>query len=399
MEPIAEAFVKLGLAVWQHAPDFVDAYFGPPEWKREAQEMGRRPLDALLNEASDLLESINGNQVIETARLDYLEGEARAIHTALRIMVGEKLPHQEQVNGLYSISPKWLEEDIFNEIHIKLNEMLPGEGALIERLEHRRDRMVVNLEENTALVEEIAEELRRRTKASLLLPADESVEIRMVKGAHWGGHNQYLGERRSLIEINLDRPWTAMRLVTLIAHEGYPGHHTERANKELLLVDIKGWLEQTLVLSQAPSGIVSEGIATHAPLFDETLTQWCQNDFFPRLGLGDLDAKHELEIDTALFKLAGVSNNAALMLHRRDASEEEAQAYLQDWGLRDEQSARATIHFIRQTGSYIYTYYMGFELLEALFAITTDRLAWFRRLLCEPVTPRQISRWIDYEFP
>jgi len=229
MEPILEAFVKLGLAVWQHAPDFVDAYFGPPEWKREAQEMGRRPLGALLNEASDLLESINGNQVIETARLDYLEGEARAIHTALRIMVGEKLPHQEQVNGLYSISPKWLEEDIFNEIHIKLNEMLPGEGALIERLEHRRDRMVVNLEENTALVEEIAEELRRRTKASLLLPADESVEIRMVKGAHWGGHNQYLGERRSLIEINLDRPWTAMRLVTLIAHEGYPGHHTERA--------------------------------------------------------------------------------------------------------------------------------------------------------------------------
>jgi hypothetical protein len=113
--------------------------------------------------------------------------------------------------------------------------------------------------------------------------------------------------------------------------------------------------------------------------------------------LGDLDAKHELEIETALFKLAEVSNNAALMLHRRDASEEEAQAYLQHWGLRDEQSARATIQFIRQTGSYIYTYYVGFEMLDALFAITTDRLALFRRLLCEPVTPRQIRKWIEYE--
>ena len=229
MEPIVEAFVKLGLAVWQHAPDFVEAYFGPEEWKREAQETGRRPLSALMKEASDLLESINGNQVIETARLDYLEAEARAIYTALRIMADERLPHQEQVSGLYSISPEWLEEDIFNEIHIKLNEMLPGEGALIERLEHRRNRMVVNMVENMALVEEITKELRRWTKASLSLPPDESVEIRMVKGAHWGGKNKYLGERRSRIEINIDRPWTAMRLVTLIAHEGYPGHHTERA--------------------------------------------------------------------------------------------------------------------------------------------------------------------------
>ena len=397
MKPIAETFVKLGLAVWQHTADFVDAYFGPPEWIREAQEMGRPPVGELLKEASDLLVSIKGNQAIEPARRDYLEGETRAIHTALRMMAGEKLPYREQVSGLYDISPEWLDEEIFNEIHNKLNEMLPGEGSLIERLEHRRERMVVNVEENITLVEQIAEELRRQTKATLILPPDESIEISLVKGTHWRGNNQYLGRRRSRIEINIDLPSTAMRLVTLIAHEAYPGHHTELANKEHLLVDKKGWLEQTLVLLQAPSAIVSEGIATHAPLFDETLTQWCQESYFPRLGLGDLDARHELEIDTELFKLAGVSSNTALLLHERGANEAEAQAYLQHWGLRDEQSARATIRFIRKTGGYIHTYYAGFEMLAALFAKATDHLAWFRRLLSEPIIPRQIRRWIESE--
>jgi hypothetical protein len=391
MEPIEDVFTKLGLAVWQHAPDFVEAYFGPPEWKREAEEIGRRPLSGLLMEASDLLDSINRDQALEPIRLDYLEGETRAIHTALRIMAGEKLPYQEQVSGLFGISPQWLDEDIFNEIHHQLNEMLPGEGTLIERLEDRRERMIINLEENATLAEEIAEELRRRTKASLILPPDESIEIRLVKGTHWRGNNQYLGKRRSRIEINTDLPMTAMRLVTLIAHEGYPGHHTERANKEHILVDIKGWPEQTIVLSQAPSAIVSEGIATHAPLIDETLTGWCQNSYFPRLGLGHLDARHELEIDTALFKLAGVSSNTALLLHTRGASEAEAQTYLQRWGLRDEGSARATIRFIRKTGGYIHTYYAGFEMLEALFDQAPDRLAWFKRLLCEPVTPPQLD--------
>ena len=38
MSPLAERYVRLVLAVGQHDADFVDAYYGPPAWKR-----GRRP--------------------------------------------------------------------------------------------------------------------------------------------------------------------------------------------------------------------------------------------------------------------------------------------------------------------------------------------------------------------
>ena len=33
MNALAERYVKLVLALGQHDPDYVDAYYGPPEWR------------------------------------------------------------------------------------------------------------------------------------------------------------------------------------------------------------------------------------------------------------------------------------------------------------------------------------------------------------------------------
>ena len=43
MNAIAEQYVKLVLALGQHDPAYVDAYYGPAEWKSEA-ESRKRPL-------------------------------------------------------------------------------------------------------------------------------------------------------------------------------------------------------------------------------------------------------------------------------------------------------------------------------------------------------------------
>ncbi|MEO7135925.1 MAG: hypothetical protein ABI024_17095, partial [Vicinamibacterales bacterium] len=34
---VAEQYVKLVLAVGQHDGDYVDAFYGPPEWRKEAE--------------------------------------------------------------------------------------------------------------------------------------------------------------------------------------------------------------------------------------------------------------------------------------------------------------------------------------------------------------------------
>src|SRR5947199_2338491 len=53
---IAEAYVKLVLAMGQHDPDYVDAYYGPPEWKKQSQE--KKPLDAIMFEATRLRDQL-----------------------------------------------------------------------------------------------------------------------------------------------------------------------------------------------------------------------------------------------------------------------------------------------------------------------------------------------------
>src|ERR1700755_3166005 len=51
---IAEAYVKLVLAMGQHDPDYVDAYYGPPEWKADAERQNV-PVAKIREEAARLI--------------------------------------------------------------------------------------------------------------------------------------------------------------------------------------------------------------------------------------------------------------------------------------------------------------------------------------------------------
>jgi len=53
MDAVAQSYVKLVLAVGQHDADYVDAYYGPPEWRTEA-EANKRALNDIATEASTL---------------------------------------------------------------------------------------------------------------------------------------------------------------------------------------------------------------------------------------------------------------------------------------------------------------------------------------------------------
>ena len=53
MNAVAERYVHLVLALGQHDPDYVDAFYGPPEWKTQA-EQEKKSLDAIGAEAGEL---------------------------------------------------------------------------------------------------------------------------------------------------------------------------------------------------------------------------------------------------------------------------------------------------------------------------------------------------------
>src|SRR6266436_10445487 len=57
MNAVAERYAHLVLALGQHDPDYVDAFYGPAEWKTQA-EKEKKSLDEIGAEAAELLKEL-----------------------------------------------------------------------------------------------------------------------------------------------------------------------------------------------------------------------------------------------------------------------------------------------------------------------------------------------------
>ena len=69
--------------------------------------------------------------------------------------------------------------------------------------------------------------------------------------------------RGAVPEAGTSRAVPLPGLPNLLAHEGYPGHHTEHCRKEQLLVGA-GHDEQSIFLVNTPQCLMAEGLADHA---------------------------------------------------------------------------------------------------------------------------------------
>jgi hypothetical protein len=392
-------YVQLALAIDQHIPGYIDAYFGPAEWKESAAARGKRPLDELALEAADLERAIAQDAQIDIQRADFLSRQLRAMSTSLRLLQGESFSLAQEVEALYDISPSWVSEASFEEAHRLLDKLLPPGDSLQERMKSHRKSLEISVEGARPVIALVTEHLRELTRDRFPLPADEQFELQYVNGQPWAAYNWYLGNCRSRIDINTDLPLRITSLTGLIAHEGYPGHHTELSIKEVGLVMEKGQVEHSLALINAPQCVVSEGIATQALdviMSDSDQIAWHAEQIFPQASFGHLDARREHEIGKAVQKLSGVEGNAAFMLHDRGADSGEVISYLQRYGLMDEDRAGKMVDFISNPlfRSYIFNYSYGREMLGALFDRKGKTDYWFKRLLGEAVTPSQIREWM-----
>jgi hypothetical protein len=229
------------------------------------------------------------------------------------------------------------------------------------------------------------------------LPEGELFEAQLVKQKPWGAYNWYLGNYRSRIDVNTDLPKLLTSLPDLIAHEAYPGHHTEMVLKEELLWRKKRKAEHTLLLLNAPSSVLSEGIAVHARemvMSDEELYEWLANALAERAGLVGVDLALMFAIEQRKRLLQGVMGNAGFLYHEDKASKEEVIEYILRYSLRKRQSAEKSFEFLSHPNyrSYIFTYTYGAQLLNQLFK-KGEPERWFARLLREAVTPSIVKEW------
>src|SRR5438045_6105683 len=103
--------------------------------------------------------------------------------------------------------------------------------------------------------------MRERTDTMFGLPEGEHVDFELVTNQPWSGFNYFLGDLQSRVAINTDLPVLSNTLSHLVAHESYPGHHTEHTRKEVGLVRRRRQLEETIFLVGTPQCLLAEGLA------------------------------------------------------------------------------------------------------------------------------------------
>jgi hypothetical protein len=210
-----------------------------------------------------------------------------------------------------------------------------------------------------------------------------------VTNKPWSGFNYYKGDYRSQVAINADLPIRLAEIPRLVAHESYPGHHTEHCRKERLLVEEARQQEQEIFLVNTPECLMAEGLADLGlrAAVGPGWGRWAQ-EIFHDLGL-HWDGERAEAIAAALAPLNSVRQDAALMLHDRGASEDDVVDYLSRWALLPPDRARKSMAFLTDPlwRAYTSTYVEGHRLLGDWL----DAGGSFLRLLDEPLTPRQIQ--------
>lgn len=371
MNRIAEAYVKLVLAVGNHDSDYVDAYHGPEEWKSEAQQQ-KKSLEEIHNSANltlKLLAEFDLSKMDEPKKLrhQYLTKQIKSLIARVEMLQGKKFTFDEESNALYdAVAPTYSDEH-FKSILKELEAILPGNGRVQERYEAFKSRFIIPQEKLNAVFKAAIEECRTRTKQHIDLPANESFVVEYVTNKAWSGYNWYKGDNHSLIQMNTDLPIYVDRAIDLAAHEGYPGHHVYNALLEQNLLKKNGWVEFSVYALFSPQSLIAEGTANFGidVVFtpDERIA-FERDVLFPRAGCDSSRVESYYAIHSLFMKLAYAGNEAARGYLDGKLNKEEAIQWLLDYALFSRDRATQRIKFFDAYRSYVINYNLGQDMVK-----------------------------------
>ena len=299
-------------------------------------------------------------------------------------MSGEPVGFLDEVRSYFQVDVELGDPDVYAAAHAELDALLPGGGSLAERYAaHRRRGGVPARPAAEAAVHALSSALRDRVRGQYGLPEVETVRYEVVTDQPWSGFNYYEGDFRSRVAINADLPHRLGQLPHLVAHESYPGHHTEHCRKERGLVERAGRTEHTVFLVNTPECLMAEGLAdlgVEASIGDGW-GPWAA-EILGDLGPAVRRATSPSGSRAAAAPLNRVRQDAAVLLHDRGADADEVVAYLQRWSLVSAERAGQQLRFLTHPlwRAYISTYVEGFDLLSRWLADAAGRPAGRRPL-------------------
>lgn len=373
MDIIAESYVKLVLEIGLYESDYIDAYFGPQDWKpSEENREDPFPKERLILKVNELIEKINsveerGLPIIKQQRKMVIFKQLIAARAKIEMLSGEKYTFDEESFFLYDAVAPAHGPDYFDDILSQLETHLPGNGNLTTRYDNFIKDFIIPKDKLDIVFRAALAECRKRSFKYISLPEYENFEIEYVTDKVWSAYNWYKGESYSLIQMNTDLPIYINRAVDLAAHEAYPGHHVFNALLENELYKKRGWVEYSVYVLFSPQSFIAEGSANYAK---DLVLPWDvripfeRDVLFPLAGLDSSRVEEFYQVLGHMKILSYAGNEAARNLLDGKFSTDQAENWLVKYSLNTPDKAKKRIGFFKKYRSYVINYNLGQDLVS-----------------------------------
>ena len=402
---LAEHYVRLVLELGLYDEDFVDAYYGPEEWRPSSAKQSAFPADDFLKRTTEFaiaLQEISlSSEGEERFRCHSLAKQLIALDARIRFLSGTKYTFDEESRLLYDAVAPHYDEEHFKRLLASLDSLLPGTDEVSEKLDAFRKSFVISVERLDAVFSAAIAEGKRRTLDHIALPPEEKFSVEYVTGKPWSGYNWYRGNCYSVIQVNTDFPILIDRAVDLACHEGYPGHHVFNMLMENNLVRGKGWMEFSVYPLFSPLSLIAEGSANFGiemALPAEERVDFERRILFPLAGLDAGRTAEYYAVQKIITGLHYAGNEAARGYLDGALSKEAAVEWLVSYAMFEPKRAVQRIAFFDKYRSYVINYNLGLDLVRASIerrggTIDNPAVRWklFEELLSLPLTPGSLS--------
>ncbi len=404
LNALAEDYVRLGLNIGQHDPDFVDAYYGPDSLKPKAGKADVFPKDSLLNSVAGLKNKLNeiSTQLSDTGKIraGWMSQQLTAFDRRIRVFSGEFKSFDEESKDLFGIAAPVYPESHYAALLDSLDKILPGNGDVQSRFQKLANQFIIQKDKLDTVFRTTIAQARKKTKEHYALPAEESFSIEYVNNKPWSGYNWYKGQYTSIIQINTDTQIFLERAIDVGSHESYPGHHVYNMLLEKNLFRDKGWVEISLYPLFSPQSFIAEGSANYGVELafpGDNKIRFARETLLPMAGLDTTNLSLYFKALAIRSQLNYARNEAGRGLVNGTMDEKQALTWLINYCLYNEETALKSISFIKKYRSYIINYNYGMDLVkqyvEAKAGGENDtKKQWevFGHLLSNPVLPAEL---------
>ncbi|HYD71641.1 MAG TPA: hypothetical protein VEF55_00780 [Candidatus Binatia bacterium] len=388
LNALAERFVRLSLEIGTHEEGYIDAYYGPAEWRTEAEasprSVARLKTDADALRAELAAAAARAPDAATARRARTLEVYASSARFRLDMIEGRRVPLADEAEALFNLRPDLRPLSSYDAALARVEAVVPGEGPLAQRVDAFLSHYSIPQDRLTPVMQAAIAECRRRTLAHFELPENERFEMELVSGVSWGAYNWYRGNNHSLIQINAGLPVRIDSAIGYGCHEGYPGHHVQGISAERLYRE-RGFVEYSVLPLFSPMGPLNEGAGNYGVELafpGDEQAEFERRVLYPLAGLDPATA-HALDaFDDAMDELDGVRLTIAAMYLGGEIDRERAIELTQRYQLMSRERAERTVAFAEQYRSYVINYSTGEDVVRAYI---------------ERAGPSPEARWRAYE--